>query len=423
MKIKYALISFCIVGYSTILELVRCLVFPFLKRISDRKGWDLAARQRFPYSIKDHRNRAVVWVHAASLGEAKLLHKFLEILEQRHPEDLYLVTATTRNGVQYLQERPTNTICATGFLPIDTIPLIKGVIEHFRVSRVWLLETELWPSMLWTCKRKGIPVGIVNARMEEKSFVNYRRFKGVLQYLFECFDVVLAQNETYAERFTQLGVKIKNIHIVGNLKSHIMIKRPPRKEWLALRKGLNLNDSQFVITAGCVHALEGKALKTCFDILKNSNMPCKLIIVPRHLEEVPELLAQMDGNVAHIRDIATSSKWEICLIEKIGILDDMYKIADAAIVGGTFDSTGCHNVWDPAKYGIPVFFGPCYHTQKDGCEKLMNSGVGFRAENPAELASAIIRVMKTDAKKFVNAQIMFKETINKSQSVLEPLIP
>lgn len=202
-----------------------------------------------------------------------------------------------------------------------------------------------------------------------------------------------------------------------------MIKRPPRKEWLALRKGLNLNDSQFVITAGCVHALEGKALKTCFDILKNSNMPCKLIIVPRHLEEVPELLAQMDGNVAHIRDIATSSKWEICLIEKIGILDDMYKIADAAIVGGTFDSTGCHNVWDPAKYGIPVFFGPCYHTQKDGCEKLMNSGVGFRAENPAELASAIIRVMKTDAKKFVNAQIMFKETINKSQSVLEPLIP
>lgn len=237
MKIKYALISFCIVGYSTILELVRCLVFPFLKRISDRKGWDLAARQRFPYSIKDHRNRAVVWVHAASLGEAKLLHKFLEILEQRHPEDLYLVTATTRNGVQYLQERPTNTICATGFLPIDTIPLIKGVIEHFRVSRVWLLETELWPSMLWTCKRKGIPVGIVNARMEEKSFVNYRRFKGVLQYLFECFNVVLAQKRDIRRTLYTTGCQDQEYSYRGEFKEPHNDKTPAQKRVAGAQKG------------------------------------------------------------------------------------------------------------------------------------------------------------------------------------------
>ncbi len=423
MKLQYVLISGAIIGYSTILDLVRRIIFPLLTKISEKRGWDLPARQRFPYSIRDHRNRSVVWIHAASLGEAKLLFKFLEILEQRHPEDLYLLTAATRNGVKYLESRDVKSVCATGFLPLDTIPLVSGLVDHFRVTRVWLLETELWPSMLWTCRRKGIPVGIVNARIEEKSFSNYKRFRGVLKFLFGCFDVVLAQNETYAQRFAELGVKTENIHIVGNLKSHIMIKRPPRKEWLALRKGLNISDNQPVITAACVHAPEGRTLRVCLDILKKNKMHCKLIVVPRHLQDVPDLLKQLGGNALHLRDITTSRKWDICVIEKIGILDEMYKIADAAIVGGTFDSTGGHNVWDPAKFGIPVFFGPDYHTQIDGCEKLITAGVGFKAEESRDLATLILRVMKTEAKKFVNAQLLFQETINKRQAVLEPLIP
>ena len=364
-----------------------------------------------------------MWVHAASLGEAKLLYKFLEVLVQRHPEDLYLVTATTRAGVQYLQTNRTSQICAVGFLPLDTLPLMRKVIEYFDITRVWLLETELWPSMLLSCRQKAIPVGIVNARMEERSFERYRKFQKTLQELFGCFDIVLAQNEVYANRFAELGVKRDNIHVVGNIKGHISIRRPAKREWQALRRGLNLSEHHFVLTAGCVHAGEGRALRVAIDLLREREFPCKLIVVPRHLQEVPVLLEELGKDVVHLHDIATSRKWDICIIEKFGILDDMYKVADAAFVGGTFVNTGGHNMWDPARFGIPVFFGPDYHTQKDSCEKLMTAGVGFRAESAEEMAQLIYKVVKVEARRFVNAQLLFMETINKGHSILEPLIP
>ena len=107
----------------------------------------------------------------------------------------------------------------------------------------------------------------------------------------------------------------------------------------------------------------------------------------------------------------------------MGILDEMYKISDIAFVGGTFVDVGGHNVWDPARFGIPVFFGPDYHTQTEGCEKLMDAGVGFAAANGLELAEQIVRVMKKEPRKFINAEILFMETVNKEQSIIEPLLP
>lgn len=414
---------FVIFLYSSIFEILRRILPLLLKRVAQKKGWDITERQKIPSAVRDHRNRTVVWVHAASLGESKLLFKFLEILEQRHPEDLYLITATTRAGVHYLEKNRPSSVCGVGYLPFDTIPLMKSVIQQYGVSRIWLLETELWPSMLLVSIHEHIPVGLVNARIEEKSFNRYKKFQGILNFLFGFFDIVLAQNETYAERFSELGVKKENIHIVGNIKSHVFIKRPPRKDWLALRRALNLNDNNFVLTAGCIHAGEGPFLKQCFSILEKNHFPCKMIVVPRHLEDVTDLLEELGGNVVHLNDITTSRKWDICVIEKMGILDDMYKIADAALVGGTFVNVGGHSVWDAARFGIPVFFGPDYHTQTDSCEKLLNAGVGFKADDSSELAKLILKVMKTDAKKFMNAQNLFMETVNKRQSVLEPLIP
>ena len=423
MSKQYNLVSAVIIVYSSVLEVLRKFLFPLLKKISDKKVWDLQNRQKLPSAVRDYRNRTVVWVHAASLGEAKLLFKFVEILEQRHPEDLYLITATTRTGVQYLMANRPGSVCAIGYLPIDTIPLMTRVIEHYSVTRLWLMETELWPSMLMACSKLGIPAGIVNARIEEKSFRKYSHFQWAMEFLFGCFDIVLAQNDDYAERFTRLGVKSDNVHVVGNIKGHVLIKSPSRKKWQSLRQALNINENHLVLTAGCVHAGEGRKLRECVDSLRENDFSVKLIVVPRHLDETSAIIEEIGGNVVHLQDVVTSCKWDMCVVEKMGILDDMYMVADAAFVGGTFVSTGGHNVWDAARFGIPVFFGPDYHTQIDGCEKLITAGVGFKAQNAQDLANQIFKVMKTDARRFVSAQIMFRETINKRQSVLEPLIP
>jgi len=423
MKFEKQLFAVAIHVYSILFDIAHSIAGIFLSKVGERRKWDIHHRQHPPSPVRDLRNRSVVWLHAASLGETKLLYKFLEVLEQRHPEDLYLVTATSRSGVEFLERQKTSSICGVGYLPFDSLTLMNATLKQYGIKRVWLLETELWPSMLWACKKKKIPVGIVNARMENKSFERYFRFRKLLAPLLSVFDIVFAQTEEYAERFVKVGIPSEIIHVVGNIKGHIYIKRPSKRDWLSLRRGMNLTEGSFVLAAGCVHAGEGKEIRKCIDMLSRKNLPCKVIVVPRHLQEVPAIMDEIGGSVAHFKEITTSRKWSVCIIEKMGILDDVYRIADAAFVGGTFVPVGAHNVWDPARFGIPVFFGPDYHTQIESCEKLLSAGVGFKVENGEELANSILKVIRVEPRKFVSAQMTFVETINKRQSILEPLIP
>jgi 3-deoxy-D-manno-octulosonic-acid transferase len=414
----------CVAFYSTVFELGRRLAGPFLAGFGRQKGWDLDKRQTLPRAVRERgRSHTMAWVHAASLGEAKLLVQFLGMLEARNPDDRYVVTATTRSGVEFLERMKRPSIVAAGFLPLDTLPLMRSLIKRYNVSRLWLLETELWPSMLWACFTAGIPVGIANARVEEKSFVNYRRFGPFVRAFMRRLDVVMAQNETYAQRFIALGVRPEILHIVGNMKGYIRIQRPAASERLQLRRRMNLTPADIVVTAGCVHKGEGAMLRACCDELKKRGRACKCIIVPRYLEESAAIAEELGKGAVRLSESATTAAWECCIVEKFGVLETMYRIADAAVVGGTFVPVGGHNVWEPARFGIPVFFGPSRHEQIASCEKLLVAGVGFSAANAIELAAALERTLWIDPRKYAGAEALFTEHINRQQSVVEPLIP
>ena len=422
---REALTGFCIMLYSAVFELARRLAGPMVGGIGRKKGWDIDERQKIPHAIsgRGRCSHTVAWVHAASLGEAKLLQQFLGMLEARNPGDCYVVTATTRSGVEYLERMKSRSVAAVGFLPLDTLPLMRSLIRNFRISRLWLLETELWPAMLWACFTEGIPVGIANARIEEKSFANYRRLGLVVRTLLRRLDVVLAQNETYAQRFLSLGVRPETLHVVGNMKGYVRIGRPAASERQPLRRSMNLTESDIVVTAGCLHRGEGAVLRRCLDELLRRGRRCKCIVVPRYLEESEEIAGELGGSVLRLSATDTTAAWDTCIVEKLGILESMYRIADAAVVGGTFSTIGGHNVWEPARFGIPVFFGPDCQTQNSSCEKLLTFGVGCKVTNGEELAGGLDRTLWTDPQKFAAAEKMFAEYSNQQQSIIEPLIP
>jgi 3-deoxy-D-manno-octulosonic-acid transferase len=418
-----ATINCCVGVYSFFLEGIRRGILPILGGVGRRKGWNIVERQSLPHIVRKHRSRAVVWVHAASLGEAKLLKQFLTMLEARNPDDCYVVTATTQAGVEYLGRLKDASVIAVGFLPLDTLPLMRSLLTTFGISRVWLLETELWPAMLHACFTAGIPVGIANARMEERSFSNYRRISGIIRSFMRRLDVVLVQNDTYAFRFLKLGVRPETLHIVGNIKGYIRINRPNVGERNTLRRQLLLLERDVVITAGSLHKGEGTVLRTCLDELKKRGRSCKCVVVPRHLEESEEIARELGPSVRRLHDTETSEVFDVCLIEKLGILDNMYRLADAAVVGGTFENIGGHNVWEPARFGIPVFFGPYYFSQHSGCEKLLAAGVGFKVNDGRELAVCAERSLWTNSGKFSAAATLFAEQMNQQQRFVEPLIP
>ncbi len=415
--------SAAIAAYSMVLNILRFTAIPFIRFFSRRNVWDIDKRLKLPSPVRDFRQKKVVWVHASSLGEAKLLLKFCAMLHNKHEDDLYLVTATTPSGVEFLEKNLQPTFCAVGFQPLDTISMVKRVVDHYHVSRLWLLETEIWPSMLWVCRKRRIPVGIANGRIEQDSYKWYLRLRRIITKLLEPVDVVLAQSEEYAARFIELGVRKSAVHVVGNIKGHIRIKRPPKKEWLEVRRAMNIEENSFLVTAGCIHRGEGAVIRSFFSSLESMGYPCKLIVVPRYCGESAELLDEIGGNVLHLTEKSTARRWEICLIEKTGILENMYKASDAAIVGGTFVDIGGHNVWEAASYAIPVFFGPYYHKQLDSCSLLINAGVGFSVSDGRTLAECMYKVVKQEPFRFIENQQRFIESVNKTMSVVEPLLP
>lgn len=423
MKISQIFITICVYSYSILLEIIRYTLFPVLKGMGNKKGWNLAERQRLPFAVRDFRDRKVVWVHASSTGSAKQLCKFLEILQSRHPDDLYLITAVTRSGVEFLEKNKPASVCAVGFLPVDSIFLIKKTLQHFRVSRVWLLETELWPSMLLTCRLMGVSVGVANARPGDKTFNRMHSLRFLVSPFFEYFDVILVQSDIYRQRCLSLGARDECVHFTGDIGDFIQIKRPLIDDWQRLRTELNLTENHFVITAGCVYPGEAHVLRECFDILVQAGFPCKMIVLPGLPDSVPALLEKIGGNVTHLSDTKTLRVWDIAVIEKCDIIDEMYKIADTAIIGGTFTGEGRNNVWDAARFGIPVFWGPRYHSRNRSFDVLLEAGVAFTVQDGFELAERIVRVMKTDAKDFVVAQMQFIESFNREQAIPESLIP
>ena len=170
------LLRLLISTYSGIMEFARFASLVLLRFTPLWEQWDIAARAAVPLARKGGASKPAVWIHAASLGECKLLVRFLAILRSRHPGREYVLTATTRTGVEYLRRCEGSDIIAAAFLPFDTMRLMLSLLSTYSISRVWLMETELWPAMLLACREKRVPVGLANARIEEDSLSWYLLF-------------------------------------------------------------------------------------------------------------------------------------------------------------------------------------------------------------------------------------------------------
>jgi len=416
------LLRLIIPAYSLVLSAGMALVKACCSGTAIARNWSLSERSSGPRPKKGKTVGATVWIHAASLGESKLLVRFLDILRKKHPGQSYLLTATTKTGVEYLRGRDASDIAGVGFLPLDTIGLMQQLIETFGVRRVWVMETELWPSMIWACIRNSVPLGLVNARIEERSLSSYKRLGWLLSDLLTYPDTVLAQTAAYARRFEILGIKKDRIHVTGNLKSFVTVHPLSSEERVQRRRALSLDDTELCLTAGCLHATEGAILLQALEIVRAAGLACKCIVVPRHLREVPALVRELGPDAVVCPEPRCEIAWNVCVIDKMGILDAMYRIADAAFVGGTFDSTGGHNMWDAAQYGIPVVFGPDIHTQEESAGSLISAGVGFKVNDAAGLARTLIEVLGNGRQQFLRARDEFMQRVNRRKNAFEDVI-
>ncbi len=394
--------------YSCALVLVLVVGAPwwlFRMATSGKYREGLAERLGFvPARIRERLDgQSVIWVHAVSVGEVLAASRLIEELGPRLSGVTgrretsawrVMISTTTRTGQELARKR--FGADRVFYFPLDLGWAVRAWIEAVRPRLVVLVETEFWPRMLVECRRKGIPVAVVNARISDRSWPRYRRFAWMWRSLLRGLAVVLAQTDLDAQRLRALGAN--HVRVTGNLKYDV---RAAGSGSLVALLRENIPAGTRVLVCGSTLAGEEELLL--------AGLPGDVVTVlaPRHPErfaEVAEILRKRGAHwVRRSEWLEAPSKIEpgtVFLLDSIGELASVYSLAHAAFVGGSLVSTGGHNPLEAAQFGVPIVMGPSYENFRAIVEKLREHDAIWivqAADLKGELARMLIGATESKA--------------------------
>ena len=311
-----------------------------------------------------HRSKQpLVWVHAASVGEVEAVTPLVRALSQQG--EAILFTSFTATGYHTIQRNFGDGVEA-GIIPIDIGWICGRFIRQHDIKLCLLMETELWPELLYQTARKSIPIIQLNARLSRKTLKLPRLIRGLLHRTMGYISLHLTRNEDDRDKLMQLGGPQQKIIIVGNLKSAIELSpsypRLVERDYLLLASS---HDSEELLLLSQRPASVEKLL---------------LVIAPRHptrSKALQQLLSQLGIDFA-TRSLsqAVNPRTEVYLADTLGELKALMAHARIVIMGGSFDQTGGHNIIEPAALGRPIITGPSDANIREDIE-LLGDGSGI----------------------------------------------
>ena len=330
----------------------------------------------FPKSLERKEDGSFcVWVHAVSVGEVLAVEPIVRGLLKKKKIHLILSTVTM-TGMETIRKRLPE-IKEAIFLPFDFACVIRRLFRKASPQLVLLSEGDIWPEFLMQAKRKGASVGIVNAKLSDRSYRRMTKLKAVGRWLLSYIDLICAQNDLYAKRFQKLMGAQTTLLVTGNTKGDT--SKSSVSDVNELKSKLHL-DHDFVLTIASSHHPEEQKLLEALLPLLEKHSSVRVIVVPRHphrFESVYELITKMNlGPVKRYSSLQVNDSWKVLLVDQMGLLERMYSVSTVAFICGSFvDSVGGHNIIEAAQWGVPCIVGPYMHAQKS----LMDVAVRFQA--------------------------------------------
>jgi 3-deoxy-D-manno-octulosonic-acid transferase len=344
---------------------------------------------------------ATVWVHAVSVGEVNAAAPLVNALRARRPDLRLLVTSITPTGSARIRALWGDQVEHV-YLPYDLPGAVARFLRHFRPQVGLVLETELWPNLLFGCRDHDVPVWIVNARLSERSLRGYRLLRPWLSRALRTVRGVLAQSPADAARFVRLGADPATTRDVGNLKYDIATGAKEAKLVAECRRRLG---GRRAWIAASTHPGEEAEVIAMHRRLRTRWPDLLLLWAPRHPERFRA--ASLHAVEAGWR-VATRrlTRWpdaadDVFVIDTLGELSAFYGCAQVAFVGGSLEDIGGHNLLEPAAAGTPVVSGPFLRNFADIAARMQAAGalrVGADAEAvAAELEALLASPMQRDA--------------------------
>lgn len=334
--------------YNLILTITYILLIPYLLYKKRENKYKDAIPSKFFLKNNPKFDFSGIWFHSCSMGEVKAIKPLIKEFENKAN-----ISVITNTGFEEAKTISQN----VRYLPFEIF--LPFWITKQKVLVV--MEAELWYMLFLFAKRKGAKTLLINARISDRSYKSYLRFKFFYKKIFENIDKVFAQSQIDKKRLEELGAK--NVEVIGNIK----LAQLPQKK-LDLEK-----PNSKVIVAASTHEGEEELILSSY-----KKEYGKLIVVPRHPErflKVEELIKNFikGKDISfHKYSLKEDFSSDIILIDKIGMLNDIYSIGDITILGGAFANVGGHNPIEPAYFGNIIISGKNIFNQKSLFECIKN---------------------------------------------------
>ncbi|MBK6486352.1 MAG: hypothetical protein IPF98_05675 [Gemmatimonadetes bacterium] len=387
---------------------------------------DVAERFTAWASMGRDRSRPLLWMHAPSVGEGLQARPLLERMRARRPEVQLVYTFFSPSAEPFARGL---SVDFADYLPFDTPAAARHALEALRPTALVYSKLDVWPVLTAEARRCGVRLGLVSGTVAPGSSRRGGAARWLLRDAYAALDAVGAVSADDADRLAALGARADVVHVIGDTRYDQVAARAAavdRSSPLLAPFAGNLGgshershegshershegshegshgESRPTLVAGSTWPADEAVLLPAWEAVRRQMPHARLIIAPH--EPTAEHLAPIEAwgrasgmRIARLGSDAAGGA-EVVVVDRVGVLGDLYALASVAFVGGGFHAAGLHSVLEPAAFGAPVLFGPRFTNARDA-ELLVTCGGGAVVQDAATAAGQLVRWFGDDAER------------------------
>lgn len=396
--------------YNVVFAVAYAVMLPqFLLRMKRRGGYRSRMGDRFgryPAEVLAmlRQMQGAVWIHAVSVGEVYVAGQVMRAMRVREPGLRFVFSTTSSTGWREAEKQvgPEDVLV---YNPLDFPLCVRRALAAIRPRALILTESEIWPTLIRACHRRGVPLFLVNARVSDRSAPGYRRLRFWFGPVLRMFTAILAQSETDKQRLVDAGADPGRIEVTGSFKFDVANRNPGKERDVAAFLALvDCGPSRTVLLGGSTWPGEDAALTRIYRRLLPRHPGLRLILVPRHFEKADAVQAEIqragfacvrksEGMINAQQGMTNNhSSPPVILADTTGELMGFYGNAQIVFVGKSLCAHGAQNMIEPCLCGAATLVGPHTENFRPVMSDLMEAGALVQVADEEALANEIDRL-------------------------------
>ena len=333
----------------------------------------------------------LAWFHAPSVGEGLQTEPVIEALRELRPEVQVVYTFFSPSAERFARGLPVD---YADYMPFDTAPDVAAALDRLEPSVVVFGKSDVWPNLTRAAVQRRVPLVLVSATLPQSSSRMGRLARLLLEPAYARLDAVGAISKGDAERLVELGVASERVKVTGDARFDQVVARARSIDRSRPPVSILTEHQGMTLVAGSTWPKGERHLIPVVAALSQRHGALRLIVAPH--EPTPSHLAELEWRLSDVGLASVRlSKLEegepperAVVVDRVGVLGEIYAVADAAYVGGGFGTRGLHSVLEPAALGVPVLYGPNHQNAREAAE-LMECGGGREVRDGEALERAL----------------------------------